>query len=187
MINPSNLNLSTLPSVPLEARSRLPRSSGIYFAIDSLGTVQYIGLSKDIKQRWTQHHNCKRLNAIGGVKIAYLLVSDLKLLPTIESALIQWFMPPLNKGSRINPIPSTLTLGSIKVVRRIVIEAPGLGQRIKEAREADSRSLKTIAGAAGMTPMNWYRIESEEQELPEETLRKVEAALDINFGVSFND
>ena len=75
----------------------------------------------------------------------------------------------------------------MKVVRKIVIEVPGLGQRIKEAREADSRSLKTIAGAAGMTPMNWYRIESEEQELPEETLRKVEAALAINFGVSFND
>lgn len=33
MINPSNLNLSTLPSVPLEDRSRLPQSSGIYFAI----------------------------------------------------------------------------------------------------------------------------------------------------------
>jgi len=74
----------------------------------------------------------------------------------------------------------------MKVVRKIVLEAPGLGQKIKEAREADPRSLKSIAGEAGMTPMNWYRIESEGQELPEETLRKVEAALGIDFGVSFN-
>lgn len=75
----------------------------------------------------------------------------------------------------------------MKVVRKIVVEAPGLGQKIKEAREADPRSLKLIAGAAGMTPMNWYRIEAEDQELPEETLKKVEAALGVNFGVSFND
>lgn len=75
----------------------------------------------------------------------------------------------------------------MKVVRKTVIEIPGLGQRIKQAREADPRSLKAIAGSAGMTPMNWYRIEAEDQELPEETLRKVEAALGVDFGVKFGD
>lgn len=77
--------------------------------------------------------------------------------------------------------------GLMKVVRKVVIESPGLGQKIKAARDADPRSLKAIAEAAEMTPMNWYRIESEGQELPEETLRKMEAALGISFGVKFND
>ena len=35
MINPSDINLYALPSVPLEDRSRLPQSPCIYFAIDS--------------------------------------------------------------------------------------------------------------------------------------------------------
>ena len=75
----------------------------------------------------------------------------------------------------------------MKVVRKTVLKVSGLGQRIKQAREADPRSLKTLAKSAGMTSMNWYRIEAEDQELPEETLRKVEAALGIDFGVKFND
>lgn len=75
----------------------------------------------------------------------------------------------------------------MKVVRKTVLEVPGLGQRIKQAREADPRSLKALAESAGMTPMNWYRIEAEEQELPEDTLRKIEQALGIDCGVKFND
>lgn len=75
----------------------------------------------------------------------------------------------------------------MKVVRKTVLEVSGLGQRIKQAREADSRSLKALAESAGMTSMNWYRIEAEEQELPEETLRKVEQALGVDLGVSFHD
>jgi transcriptional regulator with XRE-family HTH domain len=74
----------------------------------------------------------------------------------------------------------------MKVVRETVIEVPGLGRRIKEAREADPRSLKEIAGLADMSPMNWYRIEAEEQALPEERLRKIERALGIDFGVHFD-
>jgi transcriptional regulator with XRE-family HTH domain len=75
----------------------------------------------------------------------------------------------------------------MKIVRTKVVEVPGLGQQIKEAREADRRSLKEIASAAGMTTMNWYRVEEEKQTLPEETLRKIESALGVDFGVKFDD
>jgi transcriptional regulator with XRE-family HTH domain len=75
----------------------------------------------------------------------------------------------------------------MKVVRETILEIPGLGKRIKQAREADPRSLKEIAHAANMSPMNWYRIESEEQALPEPTLRKIEEVLGANFGVKFDD
>ncbi|WGV29129.1 helix-turn-helix domain-containing protein [Halotia branconii] len=75
----------------------------------------------------------------------------------------------------------------MKVVRETILEIPGLGKRIKQARENDPRSLKEIAAAANMSPMNWYRIESEEQALPEPTLRKIEEVLGVDFEVQFDD
>jgi len=105
MISPSEINLSTLPSVPLKDRSQLPQSSGIYFAIDSLGTVQYIGRTNNLNQRWTQHHRHYQLSEIGLVRIAYL-TADIDLLPSIEAALIQWFNPVLN-GSDIKASPGS--------------------------------------------------------------------------------
>jgi len=95
VINPSELNLSALPSMPLENRLSLPQSSGIYFAIDSQNTIQYIGRAVNINQRWTQHHRYYQLSQMGSVRIAYL-TADADLLPSIESALIQWFNPALN-------------------------------------------------------------------------------------------
>jgi hypothetical protein len=55
-ITPEQINLSTLPSVSLDCRKDLPECPGIYFAVDSAGTVQYIGRSNNIRQRWSQHH-----------------------------------------------------------------------------------------------------------------------------------
>lgn len=100
MITPQSLDLSTLPSVTLERRCELPQESGIYFAIDTENVVQYIGLSKNIQRRWLQHHRYDVLATIDGVRIAYLLVSDVTLLPEIEAALIEWFQPILN-GKRL--------------------------------------------------------------------------------------
>ncbi|AFZ11327.1 helix-turn-helix domain protein [Crinalium epipsammum PCC 9333] len=76
---------------------------------------------------------------------------------------------------------------SMKVVKTLEVEVPRLGQRIKEAREADPRSLKEICKTVGMSQMNWYRIEDEKQMLPENKLRKIEQVLGVDFGVSFDD
>ncbi len=73
----------------------------------------------------------------------------------------------------------------MRVIRETIIDAPNLGQKIKEARDADPRSLKSICETVGMSQMNWYRIEREEQDLPELTLRKIEDVLSVNFGVNF--
>ncbi|BDA74346.1 hypothetical protein CAL7716_085120 [Calothrix sp. PCC 7716] len=73
----------------------------------------------------------------------------------------------------------------MKVTKTVSIEAPGLGAKIKAAREADPRSLKAICEIAGMSQMNWYRIEDEKQTLPVETLRKIEEVLGVDFGISF--
>ncbi|MBD1878352.1 helix-turn-helix domain-containing protein [Trichocoleus sp. DQ-A2] len=72
-----------------------------------------------------------------------------------------------------------------KVVER---EFSGLGAQIKRLREADDRSLIQICAQVGMTPANWYKIENEETKvLPLETLRKIEAVLEADLGVTFDD
>ena len=72
----------------------------------------------------------------------------------------------------------------MKVTKTISIDVPGLGAKIKEARVADSRSLKAICEAVGMSQMNWYRIEEEKQSLPIETLRNIEEILGVEFGIN---
>ena len=96
MINPSTLDLKTLPWLPLTEKSAFPKQAAIYFAIDSLGCVQYIGRSVNVRARWGSHHKYSQLDAIGGVKVAYLFVDMPELLPQIETALIEYFQPSLN-------------------------------------------------------------------------------------------
>ncbi|WP_349262717.1 helix-turn-helix transcriptional regulator [Allocoleopsis sp.] len=72
---------------------------------------------------------------------------------------------------------------ALKIIKVIEVDVPGLGQRIKQARENDHRTLKAICEAAGMSPQNWSRIEKESQAVPIEVLRRIEAALGKEFGV----
>lgn len=112
MINPETVTPSSLPSVRLSNRKRLPQRPGIYFAIDSQGIVQYIGKSENIYARWKNHHRTGQLEHFDSVKIAYLEFSNLEMLHELERALISWFKPPLN-GSKVfspehsGPMPIT--------------------------------------------------------------------------------
>ncbi len=72
---------------------------------------------------------------------------------------------------------------AVRITKEIGVEVPGLGERIREARLDDRRSLKAICDAVGMSSQNWYRIEKEKQSLPIETLRKIEEVLGVDFGV----
>lgn len=76
----------------------------------------------------------------------------------------------------------------MKVRKTVDMDVEGLGARIKKARESDPRSLIQICAEIDMTPANWYKIESEETKvLPLKTLRKIENALGVDFGVRFDD
>jgi transcriptional regulator with XRE-family HTH domain len=79
-----------------------------------------------------------------------------------------------------------MTSSPMRVTKTIYIDAPGLGARIKAARESDPRPLTAICRAIDLSTNNWYRIEKEQQTLPEETLRKIEKVLDVDFGVDFD-
>ena len=61
MINPSELQLSELPSVSLDDRSQLPETPSIYFAMSN-GVVQYIRRSVNPRQRWAAHHRYEQLS-----------------------------------------------------------------------------------------------------------------------------
>lgn len=75
----------------------------------------------------------------------------------------------------------------MKVRKVIEIEVPKLGDRIRQAREADSRSLAEICRQMPMSTMNWYRIEAEETKaLPVETLQRIEEVLGVDFEVKFD-
>lgn len=102
MINPSDINLSSLPSVPLADRKSLPVTPAIYFAMQG-DSVQYIGKSVNPQQRWVneRHHCYLRLllaefEQCREVHIAWLDCPKNQLF-TLESMLIKQFDPPLNR------------------------------------------------------------------------------------------
>jgi len=80
-------------------------------------------------------------------------------------------------------------MAALMKVRKIVErEFPGLGARIKQAREANPRSLIQLCAEIDMTPANWYKIENEETKfLPLETLRRIEGVLEMDLEVNLDD
>ena len=158
MINPSELNLSSLPWLPLEAKAAFPRQPAIYFAIDSQDNVQYIGRSVDPKSRWAGHHRYEQLEAIGSIRIAYLFIDLPKLLPEIEKALIGWFQPPLNVVGRS-------MVGFLPVDRKPVNEEPRgdrLRDRLRFVAGKDYRI--SVLGDSFVVPSLARGYDEEEQE-----------------------
>lgn len=142
-MNSVTIRLEKLPWVPLEERSLLPNRPAIYFAIDSLSTVQYIGASRSLRSRWLNHEKLYFFRRIPQLKIAWIPVDlPFKLLEKVERTLIYRFQPPMNNE-----------------------KIPTCDQPAKQY---------------------WYRIlKGHVDTLNFETLKKIEAALGVNFGVSF--
>lgn len=100
MINPSEINLSTLPSLPIESRSQFPRIPAIYFCLTPEGFVVYIGETSNLLNRWRQcaHEKEKGCKELGCDRIAWLSpVPEVRYhrLPT-ERELIRLHRPVLN-------------------------------------------------------------------------------------------
>ncbi|MGF2036881.1 MAG: helix-turn-helix domain-containing protein [Nostoc sp. CmiVER01] len=77
-------------------------------------------------------------------------------------------------------------------VRRIIkleVDVPGLGDRIKQAREARGRPVTQMAKEVGISRNYWYQLEAEAVlgGVAEETLRKIEEMLGVDLGVQFDD
>lgn len=81
-------------------------------------------------------------------------------------------------------------LTAVQIKRSIVIvkEFPGLGERIKKIREGDRRTLTQICKEAEISRSYWHQIENEDLRAPatEEIMRKIETALGVDLGISFD-
>ncbi len=91
-----SFDLSALPCLPLSDRSKLPSCAAVYLALSAQGGVLYVGQSIDVRERLRRHHRVSLLEALGGVRIAWLKESNLSALRRIETALIKHFNPPIN-------------------------------------------------------------------------------------------
>ena len=84
-----------------------------------------------------------------------------------------------------------MELPTVQVKRSIIVvkDFPGLGERLKKARESDSRSLAQICRESGVSRTYWYQIEDEATLSPvtEDIIRKIETTLGVDLGVSFED
>lgn len=99
-MNPASIQINALPAVPGRNSSNLPKESGIYFVCDASNKVYYIGLSKNINQRWHTHHRRLDFRKIRGCQVRYVSISDFSALPALEAELIKIYDPPLNIRSR---------------------------------------------------------------------------------------
>lgn len=95
-IAPSTIKLFELPSLPLEWYKALPKCAAIYIAYKSEQEILYVGRSTNIQNRWVSHHLYVQLQEIGNVQLAWIEVSDISMLSAVESALIEYYQPPLN-------------------------------------------------------------------------------------------
>jgi transcriptional regulator with XRE-family HTH domain len=75
----------------------------------------------------------------------------------------------------------------VKRTVETIKDFPGLGLKIKNAREKDTRSLSQICKQAGISRSYWYQLESEDLRAPvtEEMVRKIEEVLKTDLGVNF--
>lgn len=76
----------------------------------------------------------------------------------------------------------------VKRVQEVICDFPGLGDRIRKARESDLRSLTAICKEAGISRSYWYQLESGDMRSPatEDIIRKVEQVLGVDLGVNFD-
>ena len=97
-----SFDITSLPSVLLENKDRLPDASAIYFVLSQQNKILYIGQSKALNKRWKHHQKLKDISKYESVKIAYLVFSIPDFLFEIEQALIRHFDPPLNLYNPFN-------------------------------------------------------------------------------------
>jgi hypothetical protein len=91
-----------LPSTSIDELYRLPSNGGIYFAIDGLNQIQYIGQSCNIKERWSGHHRMPELKTMAGVRVAcYHYPHSDQVRRDLERSFIDRINPPLNNA----PLP----------------------------------------------------------------------------------
>lgn len=91
--------IKELPSVPLTNLRDLPNKAGLYFAVNDIEEIYYIGQTQNFKRRWGNHHRYKDLSLLDNIRIAYMeYIND--DLDEAEKALIRKYKPKFNRVDR---------------------------------------------------------------------------------------
>lgn len=87
------------PSVFLCDRQNLPRSPGVYYAIQWWRPWRplYVGMSGNIHKRWKQHHKLPELSRYWGVRLHYKLTPNSDDAACLEADEIYRLRPILNR------------------------------------------------------------------------------------------
>jgi hypothetical protein len=84
------------PSVTIDRLNELPEIEGIYFAMQD-DEVLYVGQSRNIWNRWKNHHKTDDLYLMSGIRVHWL-ESDGRPLLVQEREWIDYCHPPLNRN-----------------------------------------------------------------------------------------
>lgn len=90
--------LTLLPYLPSRKRADLPSITGLYFVVQHGGVVLYIGKTRNLLQRWRNHHRAAQLIAADTWIVWYAMPSQIgdQSLTAAERAAIRTFAPRLN-------------------------------------------------------------------------------------------
>jgi len=116
---------NTFPNLRLSERQRLPECSSIYFAT-ARDQVLYVGLAKNLRNRWQNHHRLPQLEAINKrceVRLFWLDCGQ-EQLSDLERNYIEYYCPILNQTRvperQIVPSFQLLTLSLQKLSDRVI-------------------------------------------------------------------
>jgi len=73
----------------------------------------------------------------------------------------------------------------VKIKETRELEVEGIGEKIRQARLASSKSIEKLCAEVGISRTYWYDIENEavRGSLSFDNLKKIEKALEIDLGV----
>jgi hypothetical protein len=95
LLNITDINPFLLTSLKIQNKDDLPEEAGIYFVIDA-SKVYYIGMSRNLQERWYCHHRQADFDKLSNLSIAYIGGLPTSYLRSIETTLIHHFTPKLN-------------------------------------------------------------------------------------------
>ncbi|MCU0239232.1 MAG: helix-turn-helix domain-containing protein [Pyrinomonadaceae bacterium] len=115
-----NINIHSLPFVTIPERSNLPKIGGLYFVLSENKAVEYIGIAKNLRNRWKAHSCCAELESPKKCSIAWLEIENEKERERLEWLLISSILPPLNTRLKTPYRSSKIQEQDIKFTKNIV-------------------------------------------------------------------
>ncbi|MGB3193254.1 MAG: GIY-YIG nuclease family protein [Limnoraphis sp.] len=138
------INLSSLPSLSLLNKDKLPHCSAIYFLLDCENRVLYVGKARNLCARWKDHHRfeqLKKLNRKSNIKISWLVSkNDQELLDQTERYFIDLYQPLLNQ----TPVPAKKIIPAEIALNKTLIRLSKSNVIILGIASSDNSSQPTV-------------------------------------------